>query len=252
MKQTLSKQYLFGGLSIVVALVLTACASSVSSIVEEPVALPAGEALAVAAVEPTESSAEEAVETGAKSSDDASASSNTATFIIVPDQSEARFYIDEELRGNSVTVVGVTSSLSGEILIDPANPANTQIGVITIDAASFVTDSNRRDTAIRRFVLRSGTYPTITFTPTTIEGFSDTIGVGDTFDIQVTGDLTIKAQTRSETFATTVTADSDAQVSGLASASIIYADYDILIPDVPFVANVGDELKLEFDFVAIK
>ena len=78
------------------------------------------------------------------------------------------------------------------------------IGSITIDADNFVTDSGRRDSAIRRFVLQSGSYPVITFTPTAIEGVPASVAVGDTLSLQATGDLTIRKITRSETFAITV------------------------------------------------
>ncbi|MBV7339633.1 hypothetical protein KFU94_67760 [Chloroflexi bacterium TSY] len=67
---------------------------------------------------------------------------------------QARFHIDEILRGEDVTVVGKTSMVTGEITINPANLAQTEIGPIQVDARDLATDSRRRNT-IRRFILGS-------------------------------------------------------------------------------------------------
>jgi len=212
----------------------------------------AAESIVSAIKEDSEGDAEEDAAETTNASRLIVAASEMAPFIIDPAQSEARFALDEDLRGTRVTVVGVTSALSGEIMIDPATPVNTQIGPITIDAATFVTDSDRRNGAIRRFVLNTDSYPTITFVPTALNGLPDSIAVGDTISFEIQGDLTLTDQTRAETFNITVTVDSESQISGSATSEIAYADYGIFVPDVPFVANVEDELDLTLDFVAIK
>ena len=191
-------------------------------------------------------------ETAAQSDSPAESSPAMQTFQIVREQSEARFIIDEELRGSPKTVVGVTSLVAGEISLDPANPAQTQVGPIQIDARDLTTDDNKRNGAIRRFVLQSNKdeYQFITFTPTAIAGLPEAVNMGDTFEFQITGDLTIRDQTNPETFTVSVSADAENEISGLASATVVYADYGLFIPDVPFIANVADEVKLELEFVA--
>ncbi|MEZ4836407.1 MAG: YceI family protein [Caldilineaceae bacterium] len=141
----------------------------------------AEEGAAEATAEPTEAPAEEAA-----------AAADPLTFVIDAERSEVRFVVNEVLRGQPTTVTGVNSGVSGEILVDQANPAASQIGVLTIDAATFVTDNNQRNGAIRRFILQSGNHPTITFAPTEISGMPESVAVGDTVDFQVTGDLTIR------------------------------------------------------------
>jgi polyisoprenoid-binding protein YceI len=51
-------------------------------------------------------------------------------FNIVPEESQARFIIDEILNNNPFTVVGVTNQIGGQILVDFADPSKTQIGEI--------------------------------------------------------------------------------------------------------------------------
>lgn len=177
--------------------------------------------------------------------------SQSRLFTIDPAQSEARFKIDEVLRGSPVTVVGVTSLVSGNITVNPANPAETTVGVITIDANDLTTDQNMRNRAIRNFVLQSGQYPTITFEPTVIEGLPATSQAGDAFSFTVTGNLTIREITNPVVFTVEVTADSDTQIRGLAQATIARSAFELNIPSVPFVADVSEDVVLELQFVAL-
>ncbi|MBX3013302.1 MAG: YceI family protein [Caldilineaceae bacterium] len=174
-------------------------------------------------------------------------------FVIEQSQSEARFTLDEELLGSPKTVVGTTNLVSGEITVDASDFSKTTISPIQIDARGFATDSDRRDGAIQRFILGSNNDANryIVFTPTAITGLPTTAAAGDTFTLQITGDLTISGVTKPVTFTTTVTVDSATQISGLATVQVLRSDYNLTIPSVPSVANVTDEVLLEFQFVAI-
>lgn len=203
-----------------------------------------------------DSNAEPQLESNTVDTDSESTAPDTAglqTFRIDESQSEARFHIDEDLRGERVTVVGVTSQVTGEIFLDPADPSTTQVGPIQVSARDLKTDSDRRNGAIQRFVLQSNddAYEFITFTPTAIDGLPASTSVGDTFTFDITGDLTIRDHTQAETFTISVTANAEDEISGLGTATVTYADYGLFIPDVPFVANVADEVILEIDFVAV-
>jgi polyisoprenoid-binding protein YceI len=173
-------------------------------------------------------------------------------FSLDPAQSEARFRIDEVLRGTPTTVVGVTSLVSGDITINLTNPAATTLGIITIDARDLATHQNMRNRAIRNFVLQSAqdAYQFITFEPTAIAGLPATVQPGDSFSFNVTGNLKIRDVVNLATFAVEITADSATQISGLAQTTIALADYGLNIPDVPFVADVGEDVGLELQFVA--
>jgi polyisoprenoid-binding protein YceI len=174
------------------------------------------------------------------------------TFQIVSEGTEARFIIDEVLRGEPTTVVGVTDQVSGEIRIDLANPVGTELGVISIESGSLRTDNNFRNGAIEQFILQSGTYPEILFTPTAIEGLPTDVAVGDTFSFNVVGDLTIREITQSVTFDVEVSAESDARIQGSARSVVLRDAYELTIPSVPQVADVSNEVFLELDFVATR
>jgi polyisoprenoid-binding protein YceI len=165
---------------------------------------------------------------------------------------EARFYIDEVLMGSDKTVIGVTSLVEGQIMLDPANPGRVQLTPIRIDARDLTTDSNQRNGAIRRFVLQSNQeqYQYIIFEPTAITGLPATVELGQPFTFAVTGQLTIRDITREETFQLSVTATSETEVVGIGATTILRDNYALTIPSVPSVANVSEEVKLEIEFVA--
>ena len=182
---------------------------------------------------------------------EAAASGSAIIFTIVQAESEVRFTLDELLSGVPTTVVGVTDQVAGEIAIDPAVPANSTVGVILINARTFVTDNNFRNRAINNQILQTGEFEFINFTPTAISGFPENPAVGEALEFQITGDLTIRDINHEVTFDVTVTAVSETRLEGHAEAMIARADYDLQIPEVPRVADVDEEILIEIDFVAV-
>lgn len=243
----LSNRALIVTLVLVLILVAAACSSNESEIPvadEQITNTPLPPAEPAPAVEATTAPAAEAPAVAAPET-----SSDAIRFVIDPAQSEARFVINEELMGSPKTVVGVNRGVSGQVTVNPAAPAGLEIGPISINAGGFVTDSDRRNGAINRFILQSGNYPTITFTPTAIEGIPAAVSIGDTLNLQVTGDLTIREISRAETFAVTVQVVSTSELRINGTTQILRENYELTIPSVPSVANVTNEVQLEFDFV---
>jgi polyisoprenoid-binding protein YceI len=169
---------------------------------------------------------------------------------LVPEETEARFVIGEVLRGQNNTVVGSTDQVQGEIRIDPNQPDQSSLGTFQIDAGSFTTDSSMRDRAIANFILQSGEYEKITFEATSINGIPEDASLGQTLNLQIQGNLTIREVTRQVTFDATVTPVSENRLEGSARATILREDFDLSIPSVPSVASVDEEMMLEIDLVA--
>ena len=202
--------------------------------------------------EPTDTPEPEPPPTAApqEESESAEAPSVGQTLVIVAEESEARFSIDELLFGQPKTVIGITNAISGELTVDAANPAASVIGPIQIDAGTFVTDNDRRDGAIRRFILQSNQYQYIIFNSTELSGMPDSVAVGDKIEFEITGDLTVREVTNSVLFIVTLQVVSESELRGSAAAIVVRDDFELTIPQVPNVANVGEEFIIEFDFVA--
>jgi polyisoprenoid-binding protein YceI len=180
-------------------------------------------------------------------------SASDIVFTIDAEQSQAVFEIDEVLRGEDVTVVGTTNQVGGDIRVNVANPAASEIGTITINARALETDVSNRNRALRQFILRSSEdeYEFINFEVTALENMPESVSVGETFEFQITGELTIVDTTNTVTFDATVTPTSETEITGSATTIVDYNDFNLTIPEVPFVASVEDNVTLRLEFVAV-
>lgn len=174
----------------------------------------------------------------------------TNLYSIDSGSAKATFTINEVLRGSSYTVVGKTDQVAGQFTFDPADPAASQLGTITIDARTLTTDDNSRNRALGNQILTTGNYEYIIFTPSNLSGLPDAVTVGQPFTFQATGDLTIKGVSRPTTFDVTLTPGADGSVQGAATTTINYADWGVSIPSVPFVASVDKQVTLALTFNA--
>ncbi len=180
----------------------------------------------------------------------AGASSGATMFQIQPGVSTATFTVDEILRGSPNTVVGTTDKVGGEIALDPSNPAETKVGTILVDARTLATDSSQRNNMLRRFILATSQFAYVSFTPTNITGLPATVTSGTAYPVKIDGKLTIKDVTRDVSFDANVTRMSTSELTGSATTTISQKDFGITIPQIPFVASVSDNVKLDLNFVA--
>lgn len=175
------------------------------------------------------------------------------TFAIVSSDSEVRFVIEEELGGSPNTVIGVTNEVGGEIRVNFDNPAASEVGVIRINVRTLTTDDEFRNRAIRGQILQSAQeqFQFAQFAPTSLTGLPESITMGEAFSFQIVGDLTVRDITNSVTFDVTVTPVSETRIEGSATTIVTREAYGLMIPTVPGVANVADDVELSIDFVAI-
>jgi polyisoprenoid-binding protein YceI len=90
------------------------------------------------------------------------------------------------------------------------------------------------------------------FTSTSISGLPASVTVGETYNVQITGNLTIHGVTQEVTFEGTITPVSDTRIEGTASLTITYGDFGVQILRLPEqVASVEDVTTLEIDLVAV-
>lgn len=179
-----------------------------------------------------------------------SASSGARVYTIDPAGSQVRFELDEDLRGQRITVVGLTDQVAGQMSLDLDDLAQTQVGIIQINARTLLTDNNFRNRAIQNEILETSAWEFITFTPTAIEGMPASATVGEPVSFSISGDLTVRDVTLPATFTIEATAVSDTQLVGSASTVINRNDFGLRIPSVPNVANVEEEVELYIDFTA--
>jgi len=186
-----------------------------------------------------------------ESTEEIVAATEPIVFEIVQDESEARFIIDEVLRGSPKTVVGVTNQVAGQIAVDPADPGSAQVGQISINARTLATDSDMRNRAVKNRILQTDAYEFVTFQPTQLTGLPESAAAGEPLSFQIVGDLTIRDTTKQVTFDVTLTPVDETRLEGLATLTIPYRDFGLVIPDSPSVDTVADNVTLELEFVAV-
>lgn len=182
------------------------------------------------------------------------AAEDAAVYRIVQADSSVQFEIDEVLNGADTHVVGTTSEVAGDILINFSTPSASEVGDIRINARTFATDNDRRNAAIGRFILQSedDANEFITFSTTGISGLPDAITTGETFPFQITGDLTIAGSTQSVTFDASASLSQDDLLTGSATTTVQYSNFGLSIPSVPQVASVSDDVVLSIQFSAAR
>lgn len=188
--------------------------------------------------------------TSTEPSDDGAEPSDGPITYELTGESRASFTLQEDLRGERTTVVGTTPDVVAQLIVDPSDPSSAQLGEILINARTLTTDAAFRDRAIRSQILESASdeFEFIRFVPTSIDGLPEE--AADSFTFTVTGDLTIRDITQSVTFDVTIDEVSSSGIVGTAAAQVLREDFDLVIPSVPSVANVTEEVDLELFFVA--
>ena len=156
-------------------------------------------------------------------------------------------FIDQ---GNVFAVaVGQTQGVTGEIRVNFDQPQDTTVGALAVNISGFTSDNQRRDSAIRDRFLQSAQYPTVTFTPTEIEGLPEVIEPGVEYTITLRGDLTIRDTTRPIVFDAQVRQEGDT-FTGQAVTTFLMSEYGFGPIDILGILKTEDEVKVTIDFVA--
>lgn len=171
--------------------------------------------------------------------------------VIDQSQSQASFTLQEDLNGKRTTVIGTSAAIAGAVSLKTDAPARIDIGTVTVDARTFKTDNERRNSAIVRLILNSETEGNefVSFTATSVSQFPNEIIPGDEFPITINGNLTIKGTTKPATFTGRASYTGGVLIANVQS-EIAYKDYKVSVPDLPFLANVEDTVTAKLTIVA--
>jgi len=165
---------------------------------------------------------------------------------------DAKFEADETLRGKPFHVVGETSSVGGDVSYDAATGVVS--GLVRVDGSTIKTDSTQRDGAIARLILHTtdANKRFITFAPKSLKNVppDPTLNTDHTFSI--TGTLTINGISKEATWTVTGRAAEGGTLTGIAKTTVKRGDYDLKIPNIPFVANVSENVDLTLNFTFLK
>jgi polyisoprenoid-binding protein YceI len=173
---------------------------------------------------------------------------DTTRWVVIPEHSEARYLVREQLAGRDLpndavgrtrSVLGVLTFADGQIVPDASE--------IRVDLSSMETDSNMRDNYVRRRTLVTDSFPLATFVPSDLRGVPVPLPTSGTHTFQIVGNLTVKGMTKP------VVWDAEADfaattVEGTARVAFPFTDFELTKPSVRRVLSVADSIRLELDY----
>ena len=167
-------------------------------------------------------------------------------------ETKARYRVNEQLAKLNLPqdAVGVTSAVTGMVTFDAEGKVIPEKSKITIDASTLKSDENRRDNRIRKDILQTNQFPTITFVIRKTPDLTWPLpGSGDEL-FELVGDLVIRDVTKEIAWDVSATFTPN-RIQGLAETSFTFGDFELDKPSALFLLSVEDLIRLELDFVAI-
>src|SRR5438477_2184803 len=185
--------------------------------------------------------------------DSATAAAASSPAWTVTDKLKATIRVREQLVGVSLPsdAVLTATGAKGSFTLN-ADATFASGSKVTFDLTTLASDERDRDNFIKNDTLRVRQFPTAEFVPTKTSGLTVPLATSGTFTFTLTGNMTIKGQTKEVTFDVTAKRDgSDLTATATASPSWKFGDFGMTAPSVPFrVLSVTDEIRAAIDIVA--
>ncbi len=175
--------------------------------------------------------------------------SGAVRFVVVPEKSEARYRVREQLASVSLPsdAIGKTQDISGAIAINPDGTILSSESKFVVNMSTLQSDRSQRDNFVRRNTLKTDQYPEAVFVPTQVTGLPAELPQSGDVAFKLIGDLTILDVTKQVEWDVTGNIQSGV-LTAQASTSFTFADFKLNQPRVPVVLSVEDTIKLELDF----
>jgi len=173
-------------------------------------------------------------------------------FQIVPEQSTASYFAGETLAsvGLPSTAQGTTSAIEGTIYLtedglelDADSPT-----VVTVTLTGLKSNEDRRDTRVHG-ALETSTFPTATFTVTSVTGVDSSLSADQEHTFQMTGMLDLHGVQKEVTWEVKARREGNI-MTALATITFLYADFNITAPSIGGFVSVEDDVTLQMDIVA--
>ena len=165
---------------------------------------------------------------------------------------EARYRVREQLAGFDLPndAVGVTSAISGGIVLDRSGKVVPEASKITVDITGLTSDQARRDRFIQGNVLQTAQFPKVELAVKELRGLPYPVPSSGELKFELLGDLTVHGVTKPSVWQVTAR-PKDGGLAGTATTSFPFADFGMTKPRVMSVLSVDDTIKLEYSFTFV-
>ena len=168
----------------------------------------------------------------------ATTAATAVTYSIDPAHSSVGFKIRHFM---IAYVRGGFSGVTGEVIVDAANPSNSKINA-SIDVNTLHTYDVKRDAHVKTpDFLDAEKNPTMTFV-------SKKVVADGKNQWKVTGDLTLRGVTKEVTFQGYVTFNRDGSLNGRAKTTFNWTTFGLTKPAIARLMSVSDDIELDIVF----
>jgi polyisoprenoid-binding protein YceI len=176
------------------------------------------------------------------------AKSTTIRFVLVPEKSEARFRVREQLANANLPndAIGRTKDFTGTLVIKPDGSPVSSDSKFVVNMGTLTSDQSMRDNFLRGSVLQISQYPSAIFVPTQVSGLPSPLPQSGSVTFKLTGDLTVRNVTKPVTWDVTAQVQGN-QVTGQATTAFKFEDFSLTQPRVARVLSIVDNITLELD-----
>jgi polyisoprenoid-binding protein YceI len=170
--------------------------------------------------------------------------------VVAPTGNETRFKVNETLVGMELPndAIGRTGRITGALVVQPNGQIVTAESRFEVELDSLVSDQANRDRYIKTNTLATAQFPKAVFVPSSAKGLPARIPVAQDLTFELVGDLTIRDVTKPVTWTVKGKMLPTGEISGAATTTFTFADFNLTKPSVRRVLGVRDEITLEYDF----
>ena len=169
-------------------------------------------------------------------------------FVIVSEESEAKYVVRESLRGLVTNAVGTTRAIDGSILLTEGGLSDAGESAFRVDLSTLKSDEGMRDNFIKRNTLQTGQYQYAEFVIEAISGFPAGYVEDSEVEMTISGILTVRDVSKPVTWAVKARQLGDT-LTAVADLTITFQDFGMTPPSVP-IATAQDEIQLQIVLVA--
>jgi polyisoprenoid-binding protein YceI len=169
-------------------------------------------------------------------------------FVIVPEESEAKYVVRESLRGLTTNAVGTTRAIEGEVHLTDIGLADTGASSFRVDLSTLASDEGMRDNFIKRNTLETAQFQYAEFVIEEISGFPASYIPDTEVELTLSGTLTIRDVSKPVTWAVKAR-QLGGTLTAVADLTITFQDFGMSPPSVP-IATAEDAIQLQVVLVA--
>lgn len=169
-------------------------------------------------------------------------------FVVVPEESLAKFVVEETLRGLPATAVGTTTAISGEIYLTKEGLYKDLPSVFKVDLRQLRTDESLRDNYIKNNTLNTSRYPFAEFRVESVTGFPTNYVEDTEVQLTLSGTMTIHGVSKPLTFSVKARQKGNA-LGATADAEFRMTDFGMTPPEVT-LAKAQDGVRVQVVIIA--